>query len=299
MTDLVIINGQGNRILWDSDGDGKAPGPEQYKNFDQFVSQFREQKVVAPGTHRTGSHQGTVYQTGQLPPENKTIYVPLGEGQSFWTLAEDLGMDPDANPEKWMQLVADNPQYTNPDQIPDGEVIAVNVDLLPPDVRAKLAPSPQGTADAYGQHLSPLTKGSIPSDAQNSIMNGAAEGLEAGLSPMTPEQRVETVEKILADPAIPEEGKKRAVAVYLGLVSPEQRDDAMFGILDNPNISKENKAKAVEAYLEGFPEGERAKAAEQLNVGGYYDGSQLAFPYREIIRMAVTHLKIENVDLGK
>jgi hypothetical protein len=292
MTDLVIINGQGNRILWDSDGDGKAPAPDQYQNFNQFVSQFREQKVVAPGTHRTGSHQGTVYQTGQLPPENKTIYVPLGEGQSFWTLAEDLGMDPDANPEKWMQLVADNPQYTNPDQIPDGAVIAVNVDLLPPDVRAKLAPPPQQAADNYA---SSLPNGYIPSA---SIPDRAAQQLSTDMSLMTPEQRVETLEKILSNPQITAENKQKAVQAYLGTMPPEQHEDATIGLLKNPNISNDDKKLAVTVYLNSLPEGaDKGLVLKGLNYGEY-QGSTFSHPAQTVLEAVAKEQRL-TVDFSK
>lgn len=283
MAQLVATTANGFRAAWDN-GDTTSPASAAASNaFAAAIAALRQAEeqgnLVPENTSRKGSHQGTTYETGELPEENHTLYIQVGEGESFWTIAEGLGLDAKG----WWQLVTDNPQYKDPDKIPTGGVVAVDVSKLPEDVQERLRTegiiddagnvrkvTPEGTATEYADDLAGIPSGA-PSEVQSSIRETTTGYLERDLK----------------------------------LMNPDQRKETLLLILENPNISNEDKEAAVQAYLKSFqddrktPEqvkADQAAAAQALNVPGRYNGSSLEYPYATIIGSAAQELGID-VDL--
>lgn len=283
MAQLVATNANGFRAAWDN-GETTTPASSAASQaFAAAIAALRKAEeqgtLVAENTERKGSYQGTTYQTGELPTENHTMYIQLGEGESLWTVAENLGL----KPEGWWQLVSDNPQFEDPDKIPTGAPVAVDVSKLPEEVQDNLRTkgliddhnnvrniTPEGTANAYGEGVTPPA-GYVEPEEVAKRQSDAAPDLERDLK----------------------------------LMPPSQREETLLLILGNPNISKEEKETAVQAYLKSFQEegkspaqvtADQTAAAQALNVPGDHEGSVAEFPYEGLIESAAQKLGI-NVDL--
>jgi hypothetical protein len=284
MAQLVATNTNGFRAAWDN-GETTTPASSAASQaFAAAIAALRKAEeqgtLVAENTNRKGSYQGTNYQTGQLPTENHTMYIQLGEGESLWTVAENLGL----KPEGWWQLVSDNPQFEDPDKIATGAPVAVDVSKLPEEVQERLRT--EGLIDDNGN-----VRNINPKDT------GAAYGEAVTPPPGYVEPQV--AQKREAD-AVPD------LTRDLKLMTPEQRSETMLQILGNPNISEEDKKAAVKAYLEVAgqgPQGTSPKdaqlaAAKSIDVPVRYSGTSLEFPYTTLIESVAQEVIGTDVDLS-
>lgn len=272
--DLVANTADGTRIQWD--GNGKLTSGQRSQAFADAIEIARVQAAnSARPQGAAGSYQGTRYDATQMPAQDDAIYITLGPGESFWTVAEDLGLDDQG----WWKLVSSNPQFQDPDKIPEGAVIAVDRDLLPDNHPLKKVPlSPDGefipTSDAAAtsfmsgaSRLPAGTGGSHPSGGYAELKDDFKRDIEN----MAPADRRAAMTQILGS-GLSAEAKKLALDAYLETVD-----------YNNPAEAAHAQA-VVEAYLRLIPPGEQQSAAQALLGigGGRYEGSTFT-PYNSAV----------------
>ncbi len=249
-------------VAWDSNGDGTKPTADQNALWAGMINEARNQAANNARPDGTvGSYNGFVYDSGQAPAKGDTIYVQLGSGESLWTVAQKLGL----TPQQWAQLVADNPQFQNPDVIPEGAVVMVDVNLLPPETRTALQSAgaitstggavtsdPQSAANAYVQGMNGMfTESGDPIDGAYSEekSNALISDLEKNLSTMTPEQQRQTIDLILKSDA--HSGKQTAVEKYLGILGVKNPGDVIIkysGLTGDPQKFNQELEKDYPAH---------------------------------------------------
>lgn len=267
--DLVANTADGTRIQWDSNGNLTAG-----QRSETFADAIAIARLQAANNGRrqgaAGSHQGTRYDVTQMPAQDDVIYIKLGPGESFWTVAKDLGLDDQG----WWKLVSSNPQFQDPDKIPEGAVIAEDRDLLPDSHPLKKVPlSPEGefipTADA----------------AAKSFIAGA-EGLKAGAGGSHPDASAQLKDNFKRDieNMAPADRRTAMIQILASDLSVEDKKLALDGYLETVDYNDPAEAPhaqdVVETYLKlDLKEDKKTAAQALLGIGGgRYEGSRFS-PY--------------------